>query len=135
MQLRYYDDGERQTGGVFDTRSAAFAHYRNVIEPRLRDEQPELTLAALVDPYLERDAAVVRARTIRTLRERLAYATRAYGDVRLRELERMSGELAGWQARLPRRRALRDRAGAPAGARGGHALGLHEREPGEAGRP
>jgi integrase len=104
VQLRYYDaDGERQTGGVFDTRTAAFAHYRHVIEPRLRGEAPELTLAELVDLYLERHAALVRRRTIETLRERLRYATRAYGDVPLRELERMSGELAGWQVRLPAR--------------------------------
>jgi hypothetical protein len=105
-QLRYYDaDGERQTGGSFPTRSAAFEHYRDVVEPRLRgvDTKPELTLAELVELYLERHAAVVRGRTVATLRERLAYATRAYGDVPLRKLERMSGELAGWQTRLPER--------------------------------
>ena len=34
VQLRNYDnDGERQTGGAFDTRSAAFAYFRDVIEP------------------------------------------------------------------------------------------------------
>jgi integrase len=107
QQLRYYDEmGIRRTAGVFPTRSAAFRHYRDVIEPRLRGEPaplPELTLAELVDVYLERHAATARDRTIRTLRERLAYATRAYGDVRLRELERMSGELASWQAKLPER--------------------------------
>jgi hypothetical protein len=59
VQLRYYDhDGERQTGGVFATRSAAFAHYRDAIEPRLRGERPELTLAELVELYLERHTAV-----------------------------------------------------------------------------
>jgi hypothetical protein len=78
VQLRYYDaDGARQTGGVFGTRLAAFAHYRNVIEPRLLGEWPELTLAELVDLYLERHAAIVRRRTVETLRERLRYATRA----------------------------------------------------------
>jgi integrase len=54
-----------------------------------------------VDVYLDRHAATRRARTIATLRERLRHATRAYGDVPLRELERMAGELADWQARLP----------------------------------
>lgn len=57
--------------------------------------------------------AGVRPRTIETLRERLAHkryqpkgcrcATCAFGDVPLRDLERMSGELASWQAKLPER--------------------------------
>jgi integrase len=52
---------------------------------------------------LERHAAVVRSRTIGILRERLAYATRAYGAVPLAELERMSGDLADWRRTLPER--------------------------------
>jgi integrase len=104
VQLRYYDnDGKRKTGGVFDTRSAAFTHYRDVIEPELRGEVPASTLAEFVDVYLARHAAVVRSRTISTLRERLTYATRDYGGVPLAELERMSGELADWQTKLPQR--------------------------------
>lgn len=105
-QLRYYDqDGNRQTGGVFKNRTAAWKHFRDVIEPRLNGAEPvrELTLAELVDVYLDRHAAVVRGRTITILRERLAYATRLYGEVPLRELERMSGDLADWQAKLPER--------------------------------
>jgi integrase len=62
-----------------------------------------LTLAELADLYLERHAAVVRSRTIRILRERLAYATRDYGAIPLAELERMSGDLADWQGKLPER--------------------------------
>jgi integrase len=104
VQLRYYDtDGERQTGGIFPTKSAAFAHYRDVIEPKLNGEPaqlPDLTLTEFSDLYLERHAAVVRGRTIKILRDRLGYA-RVYGDVPLSELERMSGELAGWRAKLP----------------------------------
>jgi integrase len=80
-------------------------HYRDVIEPRLNrtGPVPELTLSELVELYLERHAAIVRPRTITTLRERLVHATRAYGDVPLREFERMAGELASWQAMLPER--------------------------------
>ena len=66
-QLRYYDAaGKRQTGGSFATRSAAYAHYREQIEPRLSGHEPRpcLTLAELADVYLERHAAVVRRRTI-----------------------------------------------------------------------
>jgi integrase len=64
---------------------------------------PDITLAQLVGLYLDRHAATVRPRTIVVLRERLAYALRAFGDVPLQELERMSGEIAGWQSRLPER--------------------------------
>lgn len=38
-----------------------------------------------------------------TLRERLAHAEAVFGAVPLRDLERMSGELASWQAGLPER--------------------------------
>jgi hypothetical protein len=44
FQLRYYDqDGERRTGGSFPTRSAAFQHYRDVVEPMLRGEPARRT--------------------------------------------------------------------------------------------
>jgi integrase len=103
--LRDDNEGERQTAGSFPTRSAAFTHYRNVIEPKLRGEEraPESTLSEFVDVYLERHAAGARTRTIRSLRQRLGYATRDYGTVPLRELERMTNEIAGWQTRLPNR--------------------------------
>src|SRR5215213_9710243 len=105
--LRYYDaDGARRRKSPFPTKSAALAWYRDVIEPQLRWERaaaPELTLAELVDLYLDRHAVGVRPRTISDLRKRLAYATRAFGDVPLRDLERMSGEIAAWQATLPER--------------------------------
>jgi integrase len=105
--LRYYDrDGVRRRKSPFPSKSAALAHYRDVVEPQLRGEPPpapELTLAELVELYLERHAASVRPRTIATLRERLVHAIRAFGDVPLPELERMSGELASWSARLPER--------------------------------
>jgi integrase len=105
--LRYYDaNGVRRRKSPFATRSAALRWYRDVIEPQLRGElpvAPELTLCELVELYLERHAAGVRPRTIATLRERLPHATRVFGDVPLRDLERMSGEIATWQARLPER--------------------------------
>jgi len=105
--LRYYDaDGIRRRKSPFASKSAALAHYRDVIEPRLRGEPeplPELTLAEFVGLYLERHAATVRPRTMVTLRERLPHATTAFGDVPLRDLERMSGELASWMAKLPER--------------------------------
>src|SRR5215216_2418598 len=105
--LRYYDlNGTRRRKSPFPSKSAALSHYRDVVEPQLRGEpvsMPEITLAELVDLYLERHAASVRPRTIAELRKRLRYATRAFGDVPLRDLERMSGEIAGWRAKLPER--------------------------------
>jgi integrase len=105
--LRYYDqEGKRRRVSPFPTRSAALAHFRDVIEPQLRGEStplPDLTLSEFVDLYLDRHAAVVRAGTIRVLRERLGYATRDYGNLRLSALESMSGELADWRKKLPER--------------------------------
>lgn len=103
--LRYYDaTGNRRRKSPFPSKSAALAHYRDVIEPQLRGDPialPQLTLAEFIPLYLERHAASVRPRTIVTLRERLPHAIRAFGTVPLRDLERMSGEVASWQARLP----------------------------------
>jgi integrase len=117
--LRYYDEnGVRRRKSPFPSKSAALAHYRELIEPRLRGESeplPELTFAEFVPIYLERHAAGVRPRTITTLRERLGHrrhlahddecrcATCAFGEVPLSELERMSGEIASWQGTLPER--------------------------------
>jgi integrase len=107
VQLRYYDaDGTRCAGGVFPSKSAAMTHYRDVIEPKLRGEPgrpPELTLAGLVDLYLARHGQIRSAATVRTLRHRLARPLQAFGEVPLRELEAMSGEIADFRATLPPR--------------------------------
>ena len=91
----------------FPSKRAALAHYRDVIEPQLLGEpapMPDLTLSGLVDalsraPRRQRATADDRhaARTARARR-------RAHSaSVPLRDLERMSGEIATWQARLPER--------------------------------
>jgi hypothetical protein len=64
---------------------------------------PEVTLGDFVEMYLDRHAASVRPRTIGALRWRLGVATAAFGSVPLRDLERMSGEIATWKAKLPPR--------------------------------
>jgi integrase len=103
--LRYYDnDGKRRRVSPFPSKSAALKHFRDLIEPQLRGEPvalPDLTLSEFTDLYLERHAAVVRGRTVKILRDRLKYAAFDFGEVRLSELERMGGELAGWRAKLP----------------------------------
>lgn len=105
--LRYYDrNGVRRRKSPFASKSAALAHFRDLIEPQLLGEpapMAELTLAELVHLYLERHAAAVRPRTIATLRDRLRHASAAFGDVPLHDLERMTNEIAGWRARLPER--------------------------------
>ncbi|MET0510838.1 MAG: tyrosine-type recombinase/integrase [Thermoleophilaceae bacterium] len=105
--LRWRDAaGVRRRKSPFPSRSSALRYYRDTIEPGLRGEHPalpELTLAELVELYLERHAATVRPRTIMELRKRLRYAVAAFGDVPLRDLERMGGEIAGWRATLPAR--------------------------------
>jgi integrase len=105
--LRYYDaSGERRRKSPFASKSAALAHFRDVIEPELLGEPaklPDPTLSDFVELYLERHAANVRPRTIATLRERLGHATKAFGEIPLHDLERMAGEIASWRARQPER--------------------------------
>lgn len=105
-RLRWYTaDGGRRTKQPFKSKSDARTYYREVVEPALNGlvVVPELTLAQFVPVFLDRHAANVRPRTITALRESLAYALRAFGDVPLRELERMAGEVASWRSTLPER--------------------------------
>ena len=84
--------GERHFKSPFPNKSAALRYFRDEIEPQLDGGHvpTRLTLAELVELFLERHAAVVRARTVATLRERLRHAVAAFGDVHLEELERMA---------------------------------------------
>jgi integrase len=105
-RLRWYDqDGGRHTKQPFQSKTDARTWYREQVEPALLGgvTQPDLTLAGFVPIYLERHAASVRPRTITTLKERLPHALRAFGSTPLSDLERMSGEIATWQAKLPER--------------------------------
>ena len=109
-------------------------YFRDVIEPELRGDAvplPELTLAEFVADLLGAPRAPAsRPRTISTLRDGSRYAMRgAFGDVPLRDLERMSGELAGWQATLPAALPLRDHTGASADAEAAVRWGHMSRNP------
>jgi integrase len=130
--LRYRDlDGTLQrarssTGAVlrFQSKTKALNHFRDEIAPQLRGDTPdkgEVTLRDFVPTFLARHGATVRKRTVDTLRDRLGLpndrddetpeerrgrernAIKAFGDVPLRDLERMADEIAGWQATLPPR--------------------------------
>jgi hypothetical protein len=120
--LRYYDAaGMRRRKSPFPSKSAALQHYRDVIEPQLRGEPA---------PMPDVDAGRVRRRLPRAPRRHRAPAhdrrrcasgsrtpSRAFGDVPLRELERMSGEIAQLAGAAARALALRRRAGAAPDAR------------------
>ncbi len=105
--LRYRDrEGVRRYIAPFPSKSAALAHYRDVIEPQLRGEparRPDLTLSDFISLYLDRHAANVRPRTVATLRERLKHAEAAFGNVSLRDLQHMESEIAAWRSRQPER--------------------------------
>jgi integrase len=106
-QLRYYDrKGVRHSGGAFPTKSEAWSHYRDVIEPELSGRvclRRDVTLMQLVDTFLERHGKIANPRTIRTLRERLKRPVDDYGDTTLADLEHMTDELAALAAGLPDR--------------------------------
>jgi integrase len=105
-RLRWYDQTGARHSRTFPSKSEAARRFRDVIGPQLRGEPglgPAPTLAEFVPLYLERHAAGVRPKTIDALQWRLGVAVEAFGDVPLRDLERMSGEIASWRARLPER--------------------------------
>ena len=129
--LRYYDQAgaRRRRSAPSRARAPRSVHYREVIEPSSaasRAPAPDLTLAEFVPtstwsatpPRFGRGRSRPCASGSRT-------PTRAFGDVPLRDLERMRGEIATWQAEAPRALPLRDRAGASPNARSRRSLGLH----------
>jgi hypothetical protein len=81
---------ERHSGGAFPSRSAARAHYRDVIEPGLNGKpiaRRDPTLSDLVEVFLERHAIVAKPRTVTELRWRLKHSEAKFGTVPLIELE------------------------------------------------
>ncbi len=107
-QLRFYDrrNGVRRSGGAFPSKSEAWAHYRDVVEPELQGRvvaRKDVTLTELVDTFLERHGTVAKPRTIRTLRGRMSRPLDDFGDTTLVDLERMTDEIAGFAAKLPDR--------------------------------
>ena len=105
--LRWYDEaGARRRQAGFSSRSEARAWFRDVESKRMRGEavqRPPVALSDHVDRYLDVHAATRDPNTIRVLRERLRRPVSKFGERQLRELERMSRELAEWQATLPER--------------------------------
>jgi integrase len=106
-QLRYYDQkGVRHSGGAFQTKSEAWNHYRDDVEPELNGRlaaRRDPTLSELVETFLERHGKVAKPATIDTLRWRLKRPLDDYGTTTLADLEHMTDELAAFAARLPAR--------------------------------
>jgi len=106
-QLPWYDrKGVRHSGGAFPTKSEAWAHYRNAVEPELNGRpaaRRDLTLSQLVETFLERHGKAANPATIETLRWRLKRPLDDYGDTSLADLEHMTDELAGFASQLPER--------------------------------
>jgi hypothetical protein len=104
-QLRYYDKkGGHRSGGAFPTKSEAWAHYRDVVEPELRGRvvRRDITLSELVDTFLDRHGKIANPRTIRTLRERLKRPQDDYGDT-ARRVRKHDGRTGRTRASLPER--------------------------------
>jgi integrase len=106
-QLRWYDrKGVRHSGGAFPTKSEAWNHYRDVIEPELHGRpaaRRDLTLSELVDTFLERHETIAQPATIATLRNRMKRPLDDFGETTLVDLERMTDEVAGFAAGLSER--------------------------------
>ena len=139
-QLRYYDrKGVRHSGGAFPSKSAARAHYRDVIEPELNGR-----------PVARRDLTYSgpRRRVPRAARDRReaeddhrapvaaqAVARRSSGRCRSPSSRGWPTRSPGSRSTLPERLPLPAHGGAAAGARGGRPLRLPDPQPGEARGP
>ncbi len=100
--IRWYElDGRRACRAGFATKTEARHYFEEQVRPRLWGRAPDMTLAELVDAYLDAHSVGREPRTIRTLRERLKYATDRFGDVKLTELERNPRLIATWMRTLP----------------------------------
>ena len=101
--VRWYDNGRRRFRSGFASKSAALAHFRDEVAPRLvtGEVRPDLSFAEFTERFLTAHAAEVDPRTIRTLRERLVRPLAEFGNRRLDDLGRSVADIAAWQATLP----------------------------------
>lgn len=107
LGLRYRDEkGVRRRftpSPPFPSKRAALDYFDDVLAPSIRKgvvAPADRTLAVFVDEYLASLEATREPRTVKTQRVRLAYATKEFGDVNLRDLERRAQEIARWRATL-----------------------------------
>lgn len=101
--VRWVEHGKRRHHSGFPSKSAALAHFRDVVRPRLVGAStidPSITLAEFVELYLDGHAPNVAASTLAILRDRLRRATQRFGSTSLRELEREAPQIRAWRAGL-----------------------------------
>lgn len=109
--VRWYDEkGKRRERGGFDTKTAGREWLDTKVDgvlalrrgdlPALRRQQMP-TFAELVAEYLAQHTA--EANTLRTLRDRLRYATDTFGDTRVDRLDPQA--IGAWRKGLPDRSA------------------------------
>lgn len=103
--LRFYDEaGRRRRKSGFTSRTEALDWFEKVERPRqlgFAVAPTDETFSAFVDRYLIAHAVGREPSTLRALKERLRYATKTFGDVTLRDLERRASEIAKWTSTLP----------------------------------
>jgi integrase len=91
---RCYDaNGKRQQRGRFATKGEASA----ALDKALKRRRDPVTLSVLVDEYVAQHIA--EENTLATLKQRLKYATKAFGDVRVDRL--YVPEIVAWRKKLP----------------------------------
>ena len=101
--VRWVEHGKRRHRSGFPSKSAALAHFRDVVRPRLAGAStidPSITLAEFAELYLDGHAPNVAASTLVILRDRLRRATECFGSTTLRELERQAPQIRAWRAGL-----------------------------------
>ena len=107
--IQYRDEkGARRRQAGFPSRSTARKWFQETEKPRQRGEavaRPPVTLTEHVEAFLKVHAVTRDPNTVRVLAERLKRPTATFGDTRLRDLERMAGDIAAWRATLPKRSA------------------------------
>jgi integrase len=102
--IRFYATaGVRRRRSGFTSRSAALAHYRDILRPQIMGAPVapvDRTFSEHVEEWLAVKAGEVEAITVDTLRNRLKVVERRFGTVRLSDLERMAPEIGRFAAGL-----------------------------------
>ncbi len=101
--VRWVEHGKRCHHSGFPSKSAALAHFRDAVRPRLAGAStidPSMTFAGFFELYLEGHAPNDAGSTLAILRDRQRRATARFGSTTLRELEREAPQIRARRAGL-----------------------------------
>jgi integrase len=102
--VRWLENGKRLHQSGFRSRTDARNYFRDEVRPRLDTASttidPAINLEDFVKLYLTAHALNVETSTLGILTSRLNAATKTFGKVELRKLERKAPEIAAWRATL-----------------------------------